>query len=85
LILLDKAKAAAETAVDSFNRVNHPYRNETTLILLSNGWELLAKAALVQAHHSIKKGRRGDTISAETPISRLAHHREIKKHEAETV
>jgi hypothetical protein len=85
LVLLDKAKAATETGIDSFNRVNHPYRNETTLILLSNGWELLAKAVLVQARRSIKKGHRGDTISAESAISRLLHHKEIKKHEAETV
>ncbi len=85
LILLDKAKAAAETAIDSFNRVNHPYRDETTLILLANAWELLAKAALLQAHQSIRKGQRGETISAEVAISRLLHRQELQKHEVETV
>ena len=43
-LLLDKSKAAAETTIDQFNRVRHPYRNETTLILLANAWELLSKA-----------------------------------------
>ncbi len=71
LQLLDAAKAAAESAVDAFNRVRHPYRNETTLILLTNASELLAKAVLVQKKESIKKGQRGDTISAETFIRRI--------------
>ena len=57
LILLDNSKAAAETAIDSFNRVRHPYRDETTLILLTNAWELLAKAILVQARQTISKGK----------------------------
>jgi len=82
---LDRAKAAAEAAVDSFNRVNNPYRDEATLILLSNGWELLGKAILVQSHQSIKKGQRGETISAEIAVSRLLHQKEIQSHEAETV
>lgn len=85
LILLDSAKAAAETAIDAYNRVKHPYRNETTLILLANAWELLAKAILVQAHQSIKKGKRGDTISAEVAVSKLLHRKDLEKHEAETV
>lgn len=85
LILLDKGKAAAETAVDQFNRVRHPYRNESTLILLANAWELLAKAVLVQAHLSIRKGNRGETISAEVAVSRLRHNNKINKHQAETV
>lgn len=85
LILLDAAKAAAETAIDSYNRVRHPYRNETTLILLTNAWELLSKAILVQAHQSIKKGKRGNTITAEQAVSKLLHRKEIEKHEAETV
>jgi uncharacterized protein YutE (UPF0331/DUF86 family) len=85
LVLLDKSKAAVETAVDSFNRVRHPYRNETALILLANAWELLAKAILVQARQSIAKGQRGDTISAEVAVSRLMHRKNLEKHEAETI
>ncbi len=85
LILLDSAKAAIETAVDSYNRVKHPYRNETAVILLTNAWELLAKAILVQAHQSIRKGRRGDTVSAEIAISKLLYRKDLKKHEAENI
>jgi hypothetical protein len=85
LILLDSAKAAIETAVDSYNRVKHPYRNETALILLTNAWELLAKAILVHTHQSIKKGHRGDTISAEVAISRLLYRKDIEKHESDTI
>jgi hypothetical protein len=71
LQLLVNAKAAAEAAIDSFNRVKHPYKNETTLILLTNAWELLAKAVLVQRHQSIKKDQRGNTIPAEIAVHRL--------------
>ena len=85
LILLEKAKGAVETAVDSYNRVKHPYRNETSLILLTNAWELLAKAILVQAHQSITKGQRGDTVSAEIAISKLLHLKKVERHEAETI
>ncbi|MBI4502821.1 MAG: hypothetical protein HY700_16875 [Gemmatimonadetes bacterium] len=68
---MDAAKAAAESAIDAFNRVWHPYRYEATLILLTNAWELLAKAVLVQQRESIVKGQRGDTITAETAVHRL--------------
>lgn len=85
LILLENAKAAAETAIDSYNRVKHPYRNETTLILLTNAWELLAKAILVHVHQPITQGQRGDTISAERSIGRLLHRNDIGEHVAETV
>jgi hypothetical protein len=59
LQLLDAAKAAAESAIDSCDRVKHPYGNESTLILLANACELLAKAVLVQRHESIKKTQSG--------------------------
>lgn len=85
LIYLDKAKAAAETAIDSFNRVKHPYRNETTLIMLSNAWELLSKAVLLQAKQTIKQGQRGDTISGEKAVYRLQQRGDIDKHQAETI
>ena len=85
LILLDKAKAAAETAVDQFNRVRNPYRNESTLILMANAWELLAKAVLLKARHSIREGRSDRSISAEVAVSRLLHHKKIEKHQAETI
>lgn len=85
LDLLDRAKAAAETAIDAYNRVRHPYRHETTLILLTNAWELLAKAILVQAHQSIHAGQRGNTISGEKAVSKLLYRKEVDRKVAETV
>lgn len=71
LQLLERAKLAAEAAIDSFNRVHNPYRDECTTILLTNAWELLAKAVLVKKRQSIRRDRRGNTISAELAVSRL--------------
>jgi len=71
LRFLDKAILALEEAVGSFNRVNAPYKNETTLILLTNAWELLAKSVLKKRKLPIEKGDRGETISAEVAVSRL--------------
>ena len=85
LILLDAAKAAAETAVDSFNKVWHPYRNETTLLLLTNAWELLAKAVLVHAKVSIVRNQRGETISAEVAVSKLKDRGNLDSNQAATV
>ena len=85
LRLLDAAKAAAESAIDTFNRARHPYRDEATLILLTNAWELLAKAVLVQRHESIRRGQRGETIAAEIAIARLQNKRLLDQNQAATV
>lgn len=85
LQLLDAAKAAAELAVDSFNRVRNPYRNESTLILMANAWELLAKAVLVQAKTSIQRGNRGESIAAEQAILRLQQRKVLDAGPAETI
>lgn len=71
LQLLDAAKRAAEGAIGAFNSVRSPYRRETALILLANGWELLAKAVLVHAKESILRGQRGETIAGEMAVFRL--------------
>jgi hypothetical protein len=85
LLLLDAAKAAAEVAVDSFNRVRNPYRNESTLILLTNAWELLAKAVLVQQHQSIRRGQRGETIGPEVAVSRLKDRKVLDETQTATI
>ena len=85
LQLLDAAKIAAETAIDSFNRVWHPYRNQATILLLTNAWELLAKAVLVQQKESIARGQRGETISAEHAIHRLQLKKIVDQRQAETI
>lgn len=83
--LLDSAKAAVEVAVDSFNRVRNPYRDESTLILLTNAWELLAKAVLVQRHRSISRGHRGETIGAEVAVARLKDLRLLDANQVATI
>ena len=85
LELLDAAKAAAELAVDCFNRVRNPYRDESTLILLTNAWELLAKAVLVQKHQSIRRGQRGETIGPEVAVARLKDQKVLDAKQAETI
>ncbi len=85
LQLLDASKAAAELAVDCFNRVRNPYRNESTLILLTNAWELLAKAVLVQNHQPITRGRRGETIGPENALLRLKDRKFLTDNQAATV
>jgi hypothetical protein len=82
---LDAAKAAAETGIDAFNGVWHPYRFETTLLLLTNAWELLAKAVLLQQKESIARGQRGETISAEVAVYRLQAKQILKQDQAETI
>lgn len=85
LQLLDSAKAAAEMAVDMFNRVRNPYRNESTLILLANAWELLAKAVLVQRKQTIRRGQRGETIGGEVAIVRVRDQKLLDSNQSETI
>lgn len=85
LQLLDAAKSAVELAVDCFNRVRNPYRNESTLILLTNAWELLAKAVLVQRHQSIRRGQRGETIGPEVAVARLKDLKVLDANQGETI
>ena len=75
-----------EAAVDSFNRVHYPYRNEATLIFVTNAWELLAKAILVKQHHSIsRQGTRGETIPAEVAVSRLRQNKIIIENQEDCI
>lgn len=85
LRILDKAIPAMESAVDSFNRVKHPYRNEATLLLISNAWELLAKSVLVKKKVSIRKDRHGNSISAEQAISKLTLMKVIEANQEDLI
>jgi Domain of unknown function (DUF3644) len=85
LQFLNKSISAIESAVDSFNRVYNPYKNETTLILITNGWELLAKAVLLKTHQKILKDKEGNTISAEVAISKLRQRKHIEDNQEKTI
>ncbi len=74
-----------ESAIDNFNRVNHPHRNETTLLLIANAWELLAKCVLVKRKISIKKDKQGHSISAEQAVSKLAYANVLERNQEDLV
>jgi hypothetical protein len=85
LQFLDAAKVAAEASIDAFNSPWHRYRFETTLLLLSNAWELMSKAVLLELKESIAKGQRGDTISAEEAVRRLTAKSLLEENQAATI
>lgn len=82
---LDKSILAIEYAVDSFNRVYNPYKDETTLILMTNAWELLSKAVLLKTHQTILKDKKGNTISAEVAVSKLRQRKHIDENQEMTI
>jgi hypothetical protein len=82
---LDAAISAAERAIDTFNSVWSTYRDETTLLLLANAWELLAKAVLLHLKESIAKGTNGDSISGETAVLRLETKKLLTSAQAATI
>lgn len=84
LQLLDAAKAASETALDLYNQIRNPYRNESTLMLLTNAWELLAKAVLLKNHRLIA-GKDGRTISAEKAVHQLGVLGVLDRRQVQTV
>lgn len=70
LIYLDRSIKALRSAVDRLNSVHDEYRVEAALMLLSNAWELAAKAYLLRAKISIQKSD-GKSISAEDAVCEL--------------
>ncbi len=68
---LSKSADALEAGIGCYNLINNKHRNESTLILLCNAWELLAKAVLIK-HKSPINGSAPDTsISAAEATHRL--------------
>ncbi len=48
--LVEKALAAAMSAIELYNKPDFKYREETFSILMTNGWELLLKAKFLSDH-----------------------------------
>lgn len=70
--------------IDVFNRVHGEYRVETTLMLLTNAWELLAKAVLVKQKRNIYRNKqRTQTISCEDAINALFQNKGIDESQAQ--
>ena len=71
-------------AVSNFNSVYGDYKIETSLILLTNAWELLAKAVLIKRKKNIySDAKKARTIPCEEAINKLLHWKEIEKDQAE--
>lgn len=86
LTLLDNSRLAACTAVDVYNRIFHDYRDETSLIMLSNAWELLAKAILVKKKKSILAGTDPNyTITGEVAVNRLRTNNFLESNQEQLV
>lgn len=85
LLYLDAAMSASERAIDSFNSVWSTYRNQTTLLLMANAWELLAKAVLLSKKESILKSSNGDSISGELAIHRLMLRKILTDQQSATI
>lgn len=80
----EQSTKAMIAAIDSFNRVYGDYKTETTLLLLSNGWELLAKAVLLKKKQGILKAKnKTETISCEVALRKLFDIKEIDQNQSD--
>lgn len=83
---LTSSKRAILKSVDSYNQTNATYRNEQTLILLTNALELLAKAVLLKRGKSINERRdKSRTIPAQNAIQSLLNLSDIDGIEHQTL
>ncbi|TAK79241.1 MAG: hypothetical protein EPO11_00405 [Gammaproteobacteria bacterium] len=83
LRLAESAINAMYTAIDNFNGVYGKYKTETTLILLTNAWELLGKSILVKNKHEISlPNQHGKTIPAEITINKLHNLKFLDQHQS---
>lgn len=83
---LEASKKAMLSAIDSFNRVFGDYKTEMTLMLLSNAWELLAKAVLLKKGQKIYEGKSKErTISCEIAVEKLRTLKILTEDQADLV
>ncbi len=79
----EKSLNALRSAVSSFNSVYDQYKVETTLILLTNAWELMGKAILIRAKESIiRNDRQNSSLSAEQVIFKLQDKKTLDENQA---
>ncbi|NQX30083.1 DUF3644 domain-containing protein [Microbacteriaceae bacterium VKM Ac-2854] len=74
--LVDNSIAAMLAAVEIYNKPQMTYRDEVTVMLVVNAWELALKATLRQQSRSIfyakKRGERYRSISIDDALGRVA-------------
>lgn len=78
----ERSLNAIRSAISSFNSVYDKHKIETTLILLTNAWELIGKGILVKDKVSIYKDKHGNTFSAEDIVSKLASKGYLEENQA---
>lgn len=77
--LVDNALAAMLSAVEIYNKPQMTYRDEVTVMLVVNAWELALKATLRQKNRSIfyrkQRGEKYRSITLDDALGRVsAHH-----------
>ncbi|MFH1777805.1 MAG: DUF3644 domain-containing protein [Candidatus Omnitrophota bacterium] len=79
----EKSLNALRSAIASFNSVYDQYKIETTLILLTNAWELFGKAILIRAQESIfRNDKQNSSLSAEQVIFKLQEKKILDENQA---
>ncbi|MGN7975969.1 DUF3644 domain-containing protein [Microbacterium sp. 22195] len=73
--LVDNSLAAMLSAVEIYNKPQMTYRDEVTVMLIVNAWELALKAALRQTNRSIfykkERGERHRSIGIDDALGRM--------------
>ncbi|MHA4855096.1 DUF3644 domain-containing protein [Rhodococcus sp. MSC1_016] len=74
--LVDNSLAAMLSAVEVYNKPQMTYRDEITVMLVVNAWELALKATLRKSHRSIfyqkKRGERYRSITLDDALGRVS-------------
>lgn len=77
--LADNSLSAMLSAVEVYNKPQMTYRDEVTVMLVVNAWELALKATLRQKNRSIfypkKRGEKYRTISLDDVLNRMTSHK----------
>ncbi|MGB4809840.1 MAG: DUF3644 domain-containing protein [Candidatus Phosphoribacter baldrii] len=77
--LADNSVSAMLSAVEVYNKPQMTYRDEVTVILVVNAWELALKATLRQENRSIfypkKRGERYRSIGIDDALGRISSNR----------
>lgn len=82
--LSEAAIRAMLSAINSFNSVYGDYKTETTFLLLSNAWELLAKAVLLKQKKNIYEDeKKTKSITCEAALNKLLHLGELEQEQVE--
>ncbi len=74
--LVDNSLAAMLAAIEVYNKPQMTYRDEVTVMLVTNAWELALKAALRRANRPIfypkKRGERYRSITLDDALGRVS-------------